>query len=203
MERGSRTGRRVRENDPRKPPITVPLFADAVRDNDLVRFNYLVIESDLPLPRWELFVAERRLPFLLVGLSGVILQPLPPLGGVVWKPLLGATRFDSSVQIDELFTVLEDRLGFLVVVDDVWLPRSLLPEKVLPGDVFRVNSEVFREIYTMRDGSSSAHSWEMFTVRLRDLGGDPEFSELETIAFREWSNKQAVHARESYRRNPE
>jgi hypothetical protein len=151
----------------------------------------MVIESDVPRSGWELSVADQTVPFLMVELSGIILQPF------------SAERFDSPSRVEELFARLEDQFGFLVSIDDIWLPTFMLRREVLPGDVFRIQVEAFRTVFAMRQGRLPAESWDAFAKMLHDTPEGIEFSELETLAFRDWSNRQLINAREGYPKNRE
>ncbi len=56
----------------------------------ITRCNYLSVECDIPKPGWTLRVSELNLPFLMLGLTGVIHRPFD------------GERFDTPAKIEEI-----------------------------------------------------------------------------------------------------
>jgi hypothetical protein len=182
------------EEQTRWLPTTVPIIVDDIRAGGLVRLNYLCVETDAPKPGWALNISDSSLPFLLLGLAGVILHPFDAL------------VFDTPLRIENLFQTLEERLGFDVAIGNVWLPNSIFKEKADPGSVFRVDSSLFQRAYSLREMSVNIgtdaldFSWSSLFDQLRNLP-PPQFSTLETEAFSQWSERQIADASEPGRKN--
>jgi len=175
---------------------TVPVMVDALRAGRLVRLNYFCIECDTPRPGWALNLADASFPFLLLGLSGVILCPFDSL------------TFDTPNQIDGLFERLEGELGFSVAIGDLWLPETMFREELTGGLVFRIDLKLFQQAYALREtyfktgGVEGKSSWSAVVEQLGDFR-IPEFSPVETAAFSEWSQRQIANAKEHYPKNRE
>ena len=177
-------------------PTTAPIIVDAVRTGGLVRLNYLCIECDTPKAGWGLDIAGHSFPFLLLGLSGVILHPFDSL------------IFDTPNRIERLFETLEEKLGFDIAIGDFWLPDSMLGENLAAGSVFRVDLRLFQQAYTLRETSwkTRGHEAESFWRTAFDQLGNlpvPEFSRLETEAFSQWSERQIADVSERNPKNAE
>lgn len=182
------------QEETRSLPTTVPIIVDDIRAGGLVRLNYLCVETDTPKAGWALNISDSSLPFLLLSLAGVILHPFDAL------------VFDTPLSIENLFLTLEEKLGFDVAIGNVWLPASIFKEKVDPGSVFRVDSSLFQRAYSLREMSVNIGtdaldvSWASLFDQLRDLP-PPQFSNLETEAFSQWSERQIADASEPGRKN--
>ena len=105
--------------------LSIPVLVDDVKQHPrfgYTRCEYFTIECDMPSPGWVLRLAERRIPFLMTGLSGVI-----------YKPSLNEPLFTMPDQIEELFEIIEADNRASVGTADIWIPNSLiesrLPEK--------------------------------------------------------------------------
>jgi hypothetical protein len=177
-------------------PTTAPIIVDTVRTGGLVRLNYLCIECDTPKTGWGLNIARQSFPFLLLGLSGVVLHPLDSL------------IFDTPNRIESLFETLEEKLGFDIAIGDLWLPESMLGETLAAGSVFRIDLTLFQRAYTLRETSWKTRSHEeqsSWRAAFDQLGNlpVPEFSRLETEAFSQWSEQQIADASERNQKNIE
>jgi hypothetical protein len=177
-------------------PTTAPIIVDAVRTGGLVRLNYLCIECDTPKTGWGLDIAGQSFPFLLLGLSGVILHPFDSL------------IFDTPNRIERLFETVEEKLGFDIAIGDFWFPDSMLGENLAAGSVFRVDLTLFQRAYTMRETSWKTRNHEeksSWSAAFDQLGNLPlpEFSRLETEAFSQWSEQQIADVSERNPKNAE
>jgi|SRR5579862_3895995 len=156
----------------------------------MVRCNYLYVECDEPRPGWSIRLGSERLPFLMLGLVGIIQTPFD------------APRFSEYKHIDELFEGIEGS-GFLVHFADIWLPDFVFgPRETHVGDVYRIDVRVFKMAQSFRDG---ALAQEHFLESLRDLTGQVgvTFSEGETRTFAAWSRANLLAARNQPDKSPE
>jgi hypothetical protein len=169
--------------------ISIPLMVDAVHDTgrfQMTRMTYFSIAGDRPSAEWILEFRDRRIPFLMINLSGIIC-----------RPDFEHYRFDSAEQIDALFDLIEadDRRGLLVDLNDVWLPNSILTGRCWRADVYRIDQRLFAEAWHYRHGRTSLEQLEAVGKKSK---GRIHFSEKETEAFRAWSELQISQARKSY-----
>jgi len=152
----------------------------------MVRCHYLAIEYDDPHPGWTLGIAGIQMPFLMLGLAGVVLQPM------------GAERFTTYGLIRGLFESVEEG-GALVNFEDIWLPDFLFPVSPHVGHVYRVGMKLFYLAFAYRD---SRFSREEFEVYCRELQGEISFSEDETRAFGSWTAEEISMAQNGDPKNP-
>lgn len=175
-----------------RPPEDVPVFIDSVktlRGFEMTRCNYLSIECDEPQPGWELDISGTRLPFLLLGLSGIVVRP--PRG----------ERFHTPEDIEHLFRLIEDEGGLLVDIEDVWIPNFLLgDEDPAPGSVYRMNARAFTAATQFREGRMDL---EEFLGLCRELPDPLAWSGEETEAFLAWREEHMSHAVEEYPKSGE
>ena len=171
--------------------MSVPIIADDVRSRGLARFNYLVVENDVPTPGWTISTGAETLPFLMLGVSGIVMQPF------------GEPRFGSPELIEDLFARVEDDLVLSIGVDDIWLPEFTIHQPISPGDVFRIRADLFRHVFAMREGRILVESWQSFANTGDDMRLGMSFSQSETSAFAEWSSLQVNAARSAYPKNRE
>ena len=170
------------------PESSVPVFIDdrkAAAVLALTRCTYFSIESDGPSDAWRLELKKQRIPFLLLGLSGVITAPSRR------RPF-----FDSPASIDGLFETIESTPGLFVDINDIWLPNALFGNRpAARGDVYRIDAHLFLKAQNFRVGRLTPPSFgaigEGRTESLR-------FSEVETRVFKEWSSSHIKAARAKY-----
>ena len=175
--------------------ITVPVQIDDVknlRGFEMTRCTYYSIACDVPTPAALDGVRGKRVPFLAMGLSGVI-----------YKPLGRARLFKTARQIREIFAAIEGSDGLYVDVDDLWIPNAAFEgtpeEHRVRGAIFRVSPEVFRMTADYRVGRiASKDLHDRSTRRRAEIGYSPE----ETAAFRAWSQDVVSAAKHYYAKNP-
>lgn len=137
----------------------------------MMRCLYIAIEFDSPRDPWSLGISGQQFPFLMLGLTGVVLAPIR------------SNRFDSPVIIDDFIETVEDA-GGMVLFEDIWLPSELFEDDATEGDLYRVGVELFRHAFSFRDGRSNE---DKLRFAARELRAQTEFSAEETKAFRHWS----------------
>lgn len=175
-------------------PRDVPVVADAVKTQvqfPMVRCNYLSVECDSPEPGWTLTIDNEVLPFMMLGLIGIVTKPF------------GAERFNRVDLIEELFERLEDKADLLIDVDDIWLPMLLFDNVGIRPEVshvYRVTSDIFSLAYSFREGRLNL---EVFLDRCQSFKRPLVLSGDEMGAFRQWRETQVQNAREQYPKNRE
>jgi hypothetical protein len=152
----------------------------------MLRCHYLVVDFEVPRDRWALRVGETILPFLMLGMAGIVQQPFH--GGI----------FDNPVRIEELFARVEVEEA-LVTFEDLWLPEFLF-ESPNTGDVYRVSVPLFLASFSYRDARMSL---ENFEHSCRELHEQIQLSKEETAAFRVWTEEQWAAAENRPPKNPE
>jgi hypothetical protein len=173
------------------PASTVPVIVDSVKRNEqfpIVRCSYLSVECETPSEDWALKIGSRKMPFLMLGLDGIITGPF------------GAKRFKNVDQIEDLFVAIEDVAGLLIDIDDIWLPLSLFERYSRPreGNVYRLDGSLFALAFAFREGRIDT---EFFLNNCRDMDHPLFFSRKETRVFRQWHTLQIQGASEQYPKN--
>ncbi len=170
----------------------VPVVVDSVKTYEyfpMARCNYLSVECDSPTAGWVLGVSGEELPFMMLGLVGIVTRPFV------------SERFNSIKLIEGLFERIEDEAGLIVDVDDIWLPMflfdgiNLRPET---GHVYRIKSDVFAWALAFREGRLDLKT---FHNRCKKLKRPLVLSEDEMGPFREWRELQVQNAIKQYPKN--
>jgi hypothetical protein len=146
----------------------------------MVRCHYISIEYDTPLAQWSIEMGGgSTLPFLMLGLSGIVLQPF------------GAPRFASYGLIESFFQNIEDSVGLSINFEDIWLPTFLFTRTLRVGDVYRVGSSLFLLGWTYRDARLPQQEFEADCKRLSE---EIAYSDEETRSFNAWCVEQIAMA---------
>ena len=162
---------------------TIPVLIDDVKTADrFVRCSYFCIQCDEPSPDWMLHVGNLHVQFLLVGLSGIIYEPL------------AGDRFRSTQDIDDLFNQIEELPALFVDINHLWLPQSLFrPGTLRRGALFRIPLPLFQRAFRFREKITNN---EDFQAECRQLA-HPEIAPTEeTAAFAAWTKHHIDLARE-------
>lgn len=165
--------------------VTVPVIVESFGEeagSALSRCLYLCIAQSVPSIGASIaFNGNERMPFLLLGLTGVIYSPP------------GHEAFDTPQKIDGLFATLDGEAGLSVEFNDLWLPREVFSEyEAAPGAVYRLSLRSFVRAYSFREGRITAEElmapwdWEL------------NHSLLETKSFALWQEGVAAMVRESF-----
>jgi hypothetical protein len=191
-----------------RPAVSIPVIADSLPRgawNDLARCLYFTITAEDPGTNWFLQLGGFvTVPFLMLGLEGIVFRPIQP----------DAEEFTDPDLLDELIRVVEGLDGFTVETEYLWLPTALLDKAWLAGrtgeevredhpdrgTVFRVDSRLFtRAFRAARDGTDFGR-FAAFALD-QSVGEGPNaavrYSPLETGAIRKWSEGQ-VRASENF-----
>jgi hypothetical protein len=166
--------------------MDIPLIVDDVKHYKgfhMTRLSYFTIESDVPLPEWTLELGDAKIPFLMLGLSGIVVGPIH------------GDRFTDPDSIDSLFRAVEEDERFYVDLNDIWLPNGCFtntsPER---GQVFRTGLSLFSLALAYRETMEDA---DRFTGQTMDYCKELEYSEPETRAFEAWHQDQIRDAFEN------
>jgi hypothetical protein len=157
------------------------------------RCSYFTIECDTPSPNWYLGLADRRIPFLMVGLSGIIHQPSEV-----------DTVFTSPEQIEALFAAIEEGERFFVGSADLWVPskhmKPILEQDRPRGLTFRMGYELFLHSLDYRRDRITRRDYEAMCGELhREITPSPS----ESTAFASWRRRQVNMAKERYPKSRE
>lgn len=176
------------ESEMDESEIGVPVVLDDVKDYPdfaMTRFSYFVVECDEPTPGWTLMLAQARIPFLMLGLSGVVVSPPS-----------GRPRFEGADDFDDLFESIESHDHVYVDLNDVWLPNDCFePARLQRSNVFRIGRALFATALSYR---GSLIETGRFVALARDMRREIEFSPNESEAFRAWSRNQIQAAHSQY-----
>ena len=169
---------------------TAPVVIDdrTGRSPELVRCVYFYFRGDEPGAEWTLGLNQVRVPFILLELAGIILQPID------------GDLFERPEQIDSLFSLIEG-VGLTVEIADLWISTRAIntnPAELNRGFVLRLGERLFRSCLNYRYGEIDL---EHFENQLKELSESLRVSERESKVFLEWSYLEVERARE--RRNPE
>jgi hypothetical protein len=132
----------------KKPNIkdTVPVLIDSVKDLEgfkMARCMYFSIECDTPSTGWQLELESGDLPFLMLGLSGIITRPVK------------GHNFKSVEDIETLFESIEMHENLFIDINDIWLPLIVLQDNVKRSSVYRIPFELFNIAYDYTSGRTS------------------------------------------------
>ena len=173
----------------------VPVIVEDIKLHPTFAFTrclYFTIESEDPSPGWALTLAQNSpVPFLMLGLSGVIHAPSP-----------SESEFTQPDQLDTLIAAIEADDRFYVSLADIWLPNLLLANNREPrrNDVFRLDAKLFSEAYRYRRGLlATARFVAVSADRLQAI----RFSAIETKVMSVWTRRQFNEAAEAYPKNRE
>ncbi len=181
--------------------LTVPVILDGVvREGPigLARCTYFSTAAEEPLPGWELRFPEGSvIPFLMLGLQGIIIQPANR------EP-----EFTSPYLLDELIRLIEQHEGLSVELEYLRLPDVLVERawaastdgretrvrRPPPGGLFRVGSTLFATAFHVaREGTDFSQLGFAAEERVGEAEGSVlRYSPVETDAVRRWSLLQAL-----------
>ena len=123
--------------------------------------------------------------------------PLLPLefSGVLYKPLGEGEYFETPDLIEKLYQEVELYKSFYVDSDNIWIPNTLFNKRPERSEIYRVPFDLFIKLYSLcRDDTSPNAA----ISRLSDKSDLIRFSEVETIAFSEWTNGIVEEVKSTY-----
>jgi hypothetical protein len=168
-------------------PLTVPVVVDSVKSRknfEMTRVTYFSIECEAPATDWPAALTARGVPFVLLGVSGVVHRPSDQ-----------DALFDTPERFETLFDTVETDPLLYVDTNHAWLRNSVFEKAPQRGDVFRVPLELFRTAYRYREGHIGDRELE---AEARRWGSEVKHSAKETAALRHWNDQQIGEARRRY-----
>jgi hypothetical protein len=177
-------------------PITVDSLnrqADSASpERALSRCIFFTLVTEDPTAGWDLGVGSQRAAFLMLGLRGILYQPLS-----------GAREFQSVGDIEDLISAVEGLPGdFSVESDVLWVPTDWLVialrrsgaekhEEPQRGHVFRIELRVFRHLWSVADQRAHLADLVLNEEQLGNVSPPAlRFSKDETHVFADWTEKQ-------------
>lgn len=180
--------------------ISIPIVIDDVKrlsSFEMTRCSYFSIECDTPSVGWYLgFNKSHGIPFLMLGLSGIIYQPMD-----------GDDHFSSPEQFEKLFAFVENlddpyRDVLYIDVNYIWLPNELFENDKnnhKRGNVYRVGLDLFKTAYQFqKDGFDHG-----FTKYFKEFRRELLYSDGETDVLRRWNKDRIEESISYYREHPE
>ena len=169
--------------EPDETTTDIPLLVDDRKDYpnfQMTRLSYFCVECATPSPGWTLVLEQTRVPFLMMGLSGIITGPPE------------RDRFSSPDDIDAIFARIEADERFYVDINDLWIPNSCFRDsEPQRGDVIRIGLKLFEQALAFRGNSISM---EVYIGRAHDFADLIEPSPEEAEAFSQWNIRQIERA---------
>jgi len=170
-----------------QPDVPILVETPARPFFSMVRCHYLSIEYDTPQAGWGISFGGVRMPFLMLGLTGIVRQPF------------GADRFNDYGLIDGFFQEIEARTELSLNFEDIWMPAFLFGGSPQVGDVYRVGLKLFVLAFQYRD---TRFSQEEFEAHCNELRREISFSADETAAFKGWTAEQIAMAQSREPKDP-
>jgi hypothetical protein len=174
-------------------PIAVPVVIDDIKRMEtfqMARCSYFCIQADTPSPDWILDMESISIPFVMLGLSGIIVSPS-----------LKEELFKTPDSFDKVFDRIDSHKALYVDTEDIWLPIELFGKQELGrGNVYRVDLSLFQLALLFR---TEVISQNAFTDGAREISDAVQYSATETKALRKWSEGEIEKARTDYQEHPE
>lgn len=171
--------------------IQIPIVIDDIKNYktfNWIRATYFSIECDTPSPGWQLGIGNATIPFLMIGLSGIIYQPHD-----------GSDKFDSPQKIENLFNAIEDFGRVFIDINDIYLPNSYIRvDGPMRGAVFRIPFNAFDSALKYKNGFLGKDQFEKQCKNFQS----PSFEGKETDSIKKWGRVQIKEARAIYHHNP-
>ncbi|QEH36609.1 hypothetical protein OJF2_51930 [Aquisphaera giovannonii] len=183
--------------------VTIPIVTDGIPRSGpgprLARCVYFSITADEPNRPWFLGLPNVTIPFLMLGLQGIIFR----------SPLRQSGLFVTPDDWNELVTIIEQQDGFSVEFEYFWVPVSLLDRArgqyppgdespnglAVRGEVFRLGHKLFLEAWrAARDGTDFVN----YANRVLDyfdgdrLAAGLTYSPEETRSIQAWAIAQVA-----------
>lgn len=176
----------------------IPILVDVERNIDehqMIRCSYFSVQSDEPLPDWNLRIGKFNSPILLLNIEAI---------------LLGApneTRvFKDHSDITAMYDYIESQDELFVDINDIWIPVEWFGGiKTKQGMVFRISQDLFTHAWKFRNDKIVAdelmESANVKTAMEQSKSTQSPmviFSEEETYVFTDWTKSQIEESRSRY-----
>jgi hypothetical protein len=191
------------EVPPYPGPYTIPILLDDVkrlRDFNMTRGSFFTIDASGMGDDWVAILRASEVPFMILGVTNVL-----------HRPDMANLLFELDDSIEQLFDQIEGVDGLVVESEHIWLPNFLFdphigvysaqekPIQLERGAVWRIGFGLFQMAVTFLQEVIPAETykercWQMIQSGQVEIG----YSHDETIAFRLWSEKQFMQARQHF-----
>lgn len=183
-------------------PETIPVILDDIAASGLCSLIYFCFEAAGPAGDWTIRPPE--VPFLMLGLQGIVFRPMRTGQNV--GP--ASDEFVTPDLIDLTLDNLEEHGRVQVETSRLLLPLTLLQAvRANPSreDVYRLRHDVFLQAFQhsraqldLQAFVSQVNLYQSEIERLRNSRSEEDmpvrFSEVETKAFRVWSDQHIAEA---------
>jgi hypothetical protein len=168
-------------------PVNIPVIIDDVKDEGdfkMSRCTYFSVASTLFSADQSFDLFKEKIPYLMVGVTGVISQPSEK-----------SQLFDDPQKIAGFFDAIEEKADFYVDINDIWLPNYVFSEEPKRGKVFRISLGLYKAAFRFQNEQITESEFLDFCQQVNSPG---VFSPGETEAFSVWGKQQIEGAREHY-----
>lgn len=177
--------------------VNIPVVYDTIREIDghqMLRCSYFTVQTDEPIPNWNLDLGSESFPILLLNLEAIIIgSPKSP------------DMFRTPLDIDDMYALIEETAGLFVDINDIWISHSLFKFKEFKsGSVFRLDRELFTYCWKYRNDQISISELIENEIILSSKEREQSlvyYSEEESDAFKNWTSMQIQQSQELYRQN--
>ncbi len=179
------------KNTQQEGSITIPVMIDDIKDIDNIKFTrctYFSVQCDTPSAGWSLGTSNISLPFIMMGLSGIICRPLED-----------SVKFTELTQIERLFEFIESQENLYIDINDIWLPNFAFQKGMQKrGTVWRVDIKIFTEALRFRDNTINFSDLEKMC---KSYQKGVVYDDTETFVFQNWIDQQIAEAKRNYHSN--
>jgi hypothetical protein len=186
-------GTGINNIEPYNPNISIPIVIDDTSSGKTVKMSrctYFSIRCDTPSTNWALRLGDHSIPFLMLGLSGVVYRPSPR-----------EELFDKPSKLEHLFNSIETQPDLYVDINDLWIPNMLFgANDQRRGHIYRIGKDLFIAAY--RFTNNDIQNIEYLDI-CKKLSASARYSQLETIALKDWGLMHINEARNIYYFLPE
>jgi len=172
--------------------LSIPVVADVERNVDgieMIRCSYYSIQSDTPIPNWNMNAFGTSIQILLLNLEAILVGPTHE-----------GVKFRDVADIESMYDFAEQNEGLFVDINDIWIPSAWFSGyKIEQGFVYRISQDNFTLCWQLRNSNISS---EEFIFRSEFLDRpNIRLSEEETVVLRAWTKKQINKSQEIYQEN--
>ncbi len=173
--------------------LSIPIVVDDTRSRETLqmsRCTYFSIRCDTPSAGWEVRLGDRSIPFLMLGLSGVIYRPSPE-----------EELFDDPGKLEFLFKSIEEHPDLYIDISNLWIPTVTFGGgSHKRGMVYRITKKLFDTAYRFTNNEIQT---EEYLTMCKEMIGAVRYSPLETGALKKWGEMHIREAKNIYYCLPE
>ena len=178
---------------------TIPILIDSIQRLEgfqRTRCVYFRIDiADAPVIKTERYQVSDKANIVLAMQGGWF-----ALSGLI-QSAIDQELFISSKSISETFQSIEKNEELNVDLSYIWLSNEWLSSpypngEIINGDVYRISLELFRRCCRFSAELVNEKEWLESCEKYKH---DISYSQVETIAFREWRSQQIEQSRSRYK----